>query len=31
MNKWIDKETFQKQLKDGLSIFVGGFLGLRDT
>jgi acetate CoA/acetoacetate CoA-transferase alpha subunit len=26
MNKWIDKKTFQKQLKDGLSIFVGGFL-----
>lgn len=26
MNKWIDLETFKGMLKDGLSIFVGGFL-----
>ncbi|MFH5882157.1 MAG: CoA transferase subunit A [Candidatus Izemoplasmataceae bacterium] len=26
MNKWIEKQTFLDQLKDGLSIMVGGFM-----
>lgn len=26
MNKWIDLETFKTMLKDGQSIFIGGFL-----
>lgn len=26
MNKWIDKQTFQKMIKEGQSIMVGGFL-----